>query len=200
MTTADAQPKSYDPVMQTVHWLTLLLICGVYTAAWIAHSGMAGEWFQPVFQLHRSLGLTVFALTVFRLVWHRLARIPRLPVDLHPLQKLAARANEALLYLLLLAQPILGLLHTNARGQQVDVFFLGRLPALIGAHRPLARELHDLHALAANVLLALIGLHAAAALYHHFIRGDDVLDAMLPRGLRGFGRSIFALVLRKEHS
>jgi cytochrome b561 len=187
-------PTSYDPVIRTIHWLTLALIAGVYAAAWTAHSGLAGEWYQPVLQLHRSLGLTLWMLTIFRLVWRSRARIPELPHDLHPAQKLAARANEALLYLLLLAQPGLGLLQTNARGQQVDFLFLIRLPPVVGADRPLARQLHELHELAANALLILIGMHAAAALFHHFVRRDDVLNAMLPVRLRGIGRSAFALL------
>jgi cytochrome b561 len=99
-----------------------------------------------------------------------------------------------LLYLLLLAQPGLGLLQTNARGQQVDFLFLIRLPPVVGADRPLARQLHELHELAANALLILIGMHAAAALFHHFVRRDDVLNAMLPVRLRGIGRSAFALL------
>jgi len=69
------------------------------------------------------------------------------------------------LYLLLLTQPLLGLLQTGARGQPVDFYFLIRLPNVIGIDRPLARQLHDLHALTANALLILIGLHAAAALF-----------------------------------
>jgi cytochrome b561 len=187
------EQANFDRVIQTCHWLTLLLIAAIYSAAWTAHSGLAGEWYQPVMQLHRSLGLTVFAVTIFRLAWRRRVRIPALPADLHPLQKLAARGTEALLYLLLLLQPVLGLLQTGARGQAVDFYFLVRVPPVIGMDRPLARELHDLHALTANALLLLIGLHAAAALFHHFIRQDDVLDAMLPRRLRGVGRSAFAL-------
>ena len=163
-----------------------------YGAAWAAHSGLAGEWFQPVMQLHRSLGLTVLTLTIFRLAWRTRAPIPRLPADLHPLQKLAARTTEALLYVLLMTQPLLGLLQTAARGQTVDLYFLIRLPTVIGADRPLARRLHDLHALTASALLIVIALHSVAALFHHFIRRDDVLDAMLVRW-RGVGRAAFAL-------
>jgi superoxide oxidase len=190
----------YDGVMRGIHWLTLGLIAGVFAAAWTAHSGLAGDWYQPVMQLHRSLGLSIEALTLARLAWRACSQMPALPVDLHPLPKLAARANEAMLYLLLLLQPLLGLLQTGARGQQVDLFFLVRLPPVIGSDRLLARLLHDLHALTANVLLILIGLHAGAALFHHFIRRDDVLNAMLPPRLRNLGRSVFALRPPTEQS
>jgi cytochrome b561 len=178
------RPTGYDAVIRTIHWLTLALIAAIFTAAWTAHSGLAGEWYRPVMQLHRSLGLSVAGLTMFRLAWRLRARIPALPGDLPAAQKLAARATEALIYLLLIAQPVLGLVHTNARGQRVDFFFLGDLPAVIVADKALGRLTHDLHALAANALLVLIAMHAAAALYHHFIRRDAVLAAMLPASRR----------------
>jgi cytochrome b561 len=200
MSAVTSQPANYDPVLKTIHWLTLAMIAGVFAAAWIAHSGLAGEWFRAVLDIHRSLGLSLMGLTVFRLAWRRCAAIPKLPADLHPLQKLAARTTEALLYVLLLVQPVVGLLQTNARGQQVDFFFAGHLPAVIGADRGLVRLLHDLHALTAKALLIVIGMHAAAALFHHFIRRDDVLNAMLPKRLRGIGRSLFALRPPTEQS
>jgi cytochrome b561 len=187
MSVNSGTPQIYDRVMRAIHWSTLGLIAAVFAIAWIAHSGLVGEYYQPVMQLHRSLGLTVLGLTIFRVAWRSRADIPRLPADLPIIQKLAARATEAVLYLLLIAQPLLGLLHTNARGPRVDFFFLGALPPVIGPDRALARQLHDLHALVAIVLLVLIGLHAAAALFHHFVRRDNVLNAMLPERLRRSG-------------
>jgi cytochrome b561 len=174
---------NYDAVLKAVHWTTLLLIVAIFAAAWIAHSGMAGDYYQPVMQLHRSLGLTVAVLTIFRRGWRLRAEIPRLPSDLPVPQKLAARVTEGAIYGLLIAQPLLGLIHTNARSQRVDLYFLGQLPAVIGPDKALGRLTHDLHGLVANALLVVIGLHAAAALFHHFIRRDRVLLTMLPARL-----------------
>ena len=185
-----ARPARFSPTMRAVHWLTLMLITAAFGTAWTAHSGLAGEWFRPVLELHRSLGLTVLALTVFRLVCRVRTLVPELPRDLHALQKFAARATEALLYLLLLAQPVLGFLQTSARGQGVEFYFVMHLPPLLGIDRPLARQLHDWHALSANLLLLVIGMHSAAALFHHFVRRDAVLDAMLPTRLRRGGASM----------
>jgi cytochrome b561 len=189
-------PISYDPVMQAVHWATLLAIMTIYGLVWGAHAGIAGQNFQAVMQLHRSLGLTVAGLTMFRLAWRCGTRVPDLPTDLPMVQKIAARATEGLIYLLLLAQPALGLIHTNAQGRRVDFYFLGQLPAIVAPDRGLSRLTHQLHALGGNLLLAVIGLHAGAALFHHFIRQDGVLRAMLPACLHrgserlrsGFGR------------
>jgi cytochrome b561 len=79
-----------------------------------------------------------------------------------------------------LLQPALGLLHTNARGQRVDVYFLGELPAVVGPDKILAEQAMAAHEFGAYLLVTLIVLHAAAALFHHFVRRDNVLNAMLP--------------------
>jgi cytochrome b561 len=120
-------------------------------------------------------------LTLLRLAWRWRAPIPELPADLPAAQKVAARVTEWYLYLLLLAQPILGILHANGRGSRVGFYFLGQLPPIIGADKALAKQAMTAHEFIGYLLLALIGLHAAAALFHHFIRRDGVLETMLPR-------------------
>jgi len=175
--------RFYDPVMRGVHWATLTLIMATYGLIWFAHSGLAGGASAAFVQLHRSCGLTVAALTIFRLVWRWRANIPALPADLPLLQKIAARITETVIYLLLLAQPLLGWLYTNFRGQRIDLFLLGAIPPAFAADKTLAHLTHELHELAGNVLLVVIGLHAAAALFHHVVRRDGVLLTMLPTRL-----------------
>lgn len=176
--------KSYDRVLRVVHWSSVLLLAAAYIAVWTSPAAATKEQHELFVQLHRSFGTTVFALTLFRLGWRLLARIPELPADLPAIQKLAARGTEYALYMLLLAQPILGLLHTNARGKRVDLYFLGELPAIIGPDKALAKQAIAAHDLVAYALLGLAALHAAAALFHHFVRRDRVLISML----RGGGR------------
>ena len=176
--------ESYDRVLKAVHWSALLLIAAAYFAIWGSYAAATKEQEAFLMQLHRSLGVTVFVLTLFRLGWRWHARIPSLPADLPAIQKMAARVAEYVLYALLLAQPILGILNINARGRRVDFFFLGELPPIVGPDKVLAKEAVAAHDIVAYVLLTFIGLHAAAALFHHFVRRDDVLKAMLPRSRR----------------
>jgi cytochrome b561 len=176
--------ESYDRVLKAVHWSTLLLIAAAYIAIWGSYAVATKEQEAFLMQLHRSLGVTVFVLTLFRLGWRWHARIPSLPADLLAIQKVAARVAEYVLYALLLIQPILGILYINARGRRVDFFFLGELPPIVGPDRALAKQAIAAHDIVAYVLLTFIGLHAAAALFHHFVRRDDVLKAMLPRSRR----------------
>ena len=115
---------------------------------------------------------------------------------------LAAKGSEYALYALLLAQPVLGLLQTNARGDRVDLFFLGQLPALIGQDRPLAWQLLAVHETVGFLLLGLIALHISAALFHHFWRRDDTLAAMLPSaaGHRQTGPRALAISVQSPSS
>ena len=171
---------SYDRTIKAVHWLTLLLITAVYIVVWASHAVGSREQSALLVQLHRSIGVTIFALTLFRLVWRWNARIPPLPADLRRFQKLTARVTEYALYILLMLQPALGLLNTNARGRLVDFYFLGELPPVIGPGKVLAKQAMAAHELIAYLIVTLVALHATAALFHHFVRRDNVLRAILP--------------------
>ena len=175
-----ASADSYDRIAKAVHWTTMLLIAGVYVTVWTSHAVGSREQSALLVQLHRSIGVTIFALTLFRLAWRWIARIPPLPAELALLQKVAARATEYVLYLLLLLQPALGLLNTNARGRQNQVYLLGELPSVVGPDKVFAKQAMAAHQFVAYLLVALVALHAAAALFHHFVRRDNVLNAMLP--------------------
>ncbi len=171
----------YDRFMQFVHWITFLLLTATFAAAWLIRYADTREQVNGLVQLHRSLGLTTLCVTACRLMWRFVARIPPLPQDLARLQRLAARTNGYALYALLLLQPSLGFLHSNAAGKPVVVYFLGTIPPLLAPDRDLARLLFMAHGFVAQLLLGLIALHVAAALFHHFVRRDDVLVAMVPR-------------------
>ena len=129
--------------------------------------------------------MTVWVVTLGRLVWRQFARFPNWPADMPQAMRFAAQWSEYALYAVLLTQPILGLLWTNAYGDRLNLFFVGKLPALIGPDRPLAKQLGEAHTTVGFLFLGLIALHASASLYHHFWRRDDTLKAMLPQGMRG---------------
>ena len=101
-------------------------------------------------------GVAVWVVTLGRLVWRQFSRFPNWPADMPQAMRFAAQWGEYGLYALLLTQPILGLLHTNAHGDRVNLFFLGQLPALIGRDRPLAKQLLEVHWAVGLLLLGLI--------------------------------------------
>jgi cytochrome b561 len=184
-TDGDPELSVFDPVIRFVHWLTLFLVAAIFVLAFsIIYFASSREEAVALIQLHRSFGVTVWVVTLGRLVWRQFSRFPNWPADMPQTMRLAAQWSEHALYALLLTQPILGLLQTNAYGDRVNLLFLGQLPALIGQDRPLAKQLLAVHVTVGLLLFGLIALHASAALYHHFWRRDDTLDAMLPQGMR----------------
>jgi cytochrome b561 len=191
MPRTDSAPelRVFDPAIRFLHWLTLFLVATIFVLAFSIDFASSKQEAVALTQLHRSFGVTLWVVTLGRLVWRQFARFPNWPADMPQTMRFAAQSSEYALYALLLIQPILGLLQTNARGDRVNLFFLGQLPALIGRDRPLARQLLEAHGTVGYLLLGLIAVHASAALYHHFWRRDDTLDAMLPQGVRRPGRA-----------
>src|ERR1700720_4643108 len=183
-TDGDPELRVFDPVIRFLHWLTLFPVAAIFVLAFSIDFASSKEDAVALIQLHRSFGVTVWVVTLGRLVWRQFSPFPNWPADMPQTMRLAAQWSEHALYALLLTQPILGLLRTNAHGHRVNLFFLGQLPALIGRDRPLAKQLLEVHETVGLLLLGLIALHAAAALYHHFWRRDHTLDAMLPQALR----------------
>jgi cytochrome b561 len=179
----DPELRVFDPAIRILHWLTLFLVVAIFVLAFSIDFASSREEAVALVQLHRSFGVTVWVVTLGRIVWRQFARFPNWPADMPQAMRFAAQWSEYALYGLMLTQPILGLLWTNAYGDRLNLFFLGQLPALIGRD-PLARQLGEAHAAVGFLLLGMIALHAAAALYHHFWRRDDTLRAMLPRGRR----------------
>jgi cytochrome b561 len=183
-TDGDPELLVFDPVIRFLHWLTLFLVATTFVLAFSIDFASSKEETVALIQLHRSFGVTVWVVTLVRLVWRQFAQFPNWPADMPRAMRFAAQWSEYALYALLLTQPILGLLQTNAHGDRVNLFSVGQLPALIGQDRPLAKHLLMTHQTVGLLLLGLIALHAAAALYHHFCRRDDTLRAMLPQGMR----------------
>ena len=122
-----------------------------------------------------------------------IARIPSLPANLPAIQKLAAQAAGCVVYAMLLARPMLGILHTNAGGRRIDSTFRASCGQSSVPTRSWPSNPSRCMSSSPILILALVPLHAADALFHHFVRRDNVLNAMLPPRLRRVGRSGFAL-------
>jgi cytochrome b561 len=179
---ADSNPelRVFDRTTRLLHWLTAGLMLSVFVLAFSIDIAASRTSHMAFLQLHRSIGLTIWVLTMARFVWRCFAKYPNWPSDMSRTMQILAMASEYGLYALLLTQPILGLLQTNAHGDQVNLYFIGQLPVLIEKNRELAEQLLAVHKAVGFSLLGLIALHASAALFHHFWRRDDTLTAMLP--------------------
>ena len=170
----------YTGVAKTLHWTILALLIVQFIVAWTMPEIHRDTKPETLINLHLSVGILILAVAILRLGW-RLTHSEPPPEDgLPPWQVQSARIMHWLLYLLLLVLPILGWINASWRGFPVIMFGL-ELPKLVATRAPGFGWTGDVHGLLTNyAMLALVGLHVAAALYHYFVRRDGVLQRMLP--------------------
>ncbi|MGF7160556.1 cytochrome b561 [Rhodoligotrophos appendicifer] len=172
----------YHPLHKVLHWLTALIVLTTIPMGLIMIRLEGGSTQNTLFDLHRSFGVMVLALTILRLAVRGIVGAPGIERTIEPWQRQLASVVHGLLYMLLFIVPLLGWTGTSAYGARISVFWLFELPMILPKDEHLATTLLTLHQYAAFTLTALLFVHAAAALYHHFIRGDEVLNRMLRRG------------------
>lgn len=175
-----APTSHYRPLSISIHWLMLLLFVAVYGMIELRELFEKGSDPREALKAwHFMLGMLVFAL-----VWMRLAARLSGPVPaIHPapprLQQRSSKLLHLGLYVLMIGMPLTGWLVLSAAGKPIPFFGL-ELPALVGENKALAKQLKELHETVGTTGYVLIGLHALAALYHHYIKRDDTLVRMLP--------------------
>jgi len=170
----------YTTTAIALHWLAALLIFAAFPLGVYAHELALSPLKLKLLSYHKWLGVTLFLLTVARLAWRATHTPPPLPATMPRWQQRAAHGLHHLLYLLLLAIPLSGWLMSSAKGFPVVYLGLVQLPDLVGKNVELAELFKGVHQVLNFGLLALVGLHVAAALKHHFIDRDATLRRMLP--------------------
>lgn len=175
--------ENYGSLAKLLHWSILLLIVVQYFLAESADEMPDGPGKLQVLGQHKSLGMLLLLLAVVRIAWKVANKGLPAPIGAG-LMKKAAAAGHGLLYLLILLQPLSGWAMSSAAGYPVSLFGAIQFPALVGANPELHEVLEDVHEVLFNALVVVAVLHAAAALYHHFVLKDDVLKRMSPLGGR----------------
>jgi cytochrome b561 len=170
----------YGAIPQLVHWLTVLCI-GVGWLLGFFMDDFPKAAHSAVLAVHITLGQSVIALLIFRLAW-RLANPPPPPemTRFGQWQERAATFSHFVLYALLFAVPLAGIVVQLKRGDALPVFGLWHVASPWPADRDAAKAVLRIHEYLANTLIALAGLHAGAALMHHWILRDRTLVRMLP--------------------
>ena len=175
----------YGVIPQTLHWLTVGLVVlawalGTFDDALPKATARAAGLF-----VHISAGLAILAVLAARLLW-RLADPPPSPEPtvLGAWLDHAGRLAHYALYVLLIAAPVAGIVLQFARGDALPLFGLSEIPSPWLADRAFARTVKEVHEVLANGLVVLAGLHAAAALVHHWVLRDRTLVRMLPGSTR----------------
>ncbi|MBA8882094.1 cytochrome b [Phyllobacterium myrsinacearum] len=173
--------KIYSSSQKTLHWAVFVLVIGLYGLTFGDDLFQRGDPNRAfAWWLHISFGLLLAALVGWRIVLRLMRGAPDLPSSMTGIEQVTAKVGHAALYALLIAIPTLGILLTWYRGDALSFFGLFTIPAPFSPDRETAKSIKELHGLCANGILILAGLHALAALWHHFIKRDDVLKRMLP--------------------
>jgi cytochrome b561 len=171
----------YGPVAIALHWLAAALILGnLAYGLYLVGLPLSAQKLR-YFSYHKWIGVTVLLLSAGRLLWRLFHRPPPLPPAMRPWERRAAHASHALLYVLFFAAPLSGWLFSSAAGFQTVYLGVLPIPDLLAKNRELAEILKVTHHWINYTLAAVVLLHIAAALKHHFVDRDDVLRRMWPR-------------------
>lgn len=168
--------SKYDPFARLLHWLIVVLVTAQYVVGWTMPDIHRGTQLVGLIDIHLELGVSIIAVMIVRAVWRFVRKEPDV-VDGSAWARAVAYLTHGLLYLLLIVQPLMGWANASSRGWRITVFGV-ELPSLAPTGSTIGHALGDVHGVLAWVMLGLIGLHVAAALYHHFLLRDGVLRRM----------------------
>jgi cytochrome b561 len=164
-----------------LHWVMLLVIVGVYAAIEFREFYPKGSEPREALKMwHFMLGLSILGLIwlriAARLAWAAPQSSPAGPAW----REMMAKATHLALYVFMIAMPVAGWLILSAEGEPIPFFGL-ELPALVDENEQFAKQMEEVHELGGTIGYWLIGVHAAASLFHHYILRDRVLARMIPR-------------------
>lgn len=190
-------PTQYNAVAKTFHWLMATLIVCMLLLGVIMTTGdiLDGHGKSVALRIHESVGMIVLGLGLLRLTWRFLNPPPPLPSSIPRWERVAAHVGHAVLYVLLIAMPLVGWTIISTMPHNALFFGLFPIPNLpvlpdLPNKKDIRAIFENIHWTLAWVIVAFVTLHAGAALKHHFIERDDILLRMTPRYLGRFLRYI----------
>lgn len=172
----------YTKTAQVLHWLMAIIFITAWTIGFYSGNFLSyevdGSFKGDVITLHKNIATTVIFLVIIRIFWRYTHPVPELPNSMSPTMKAFARIGHFLLYLMLLALPITGCLFSWSAGYPAPVLYLFEIPHLVQENPDLLAIVKPLHIYLSWFAGLLIVGHVLAALKHHFIDKDHVLDSM----------------------
>ncbi|MBV9859894.1 MAG: cytochrome b [Alphaproteobacteria bacterium] len=175
----------YDPVARATHWIVAILAVVVVSLGWAIPDAPRNTGSRELLlTLHRSLGLTILGLMLFRGVWRWRHPVPPLTALLPRREIVVAQASHIVLYALFILMPVAGYLNAAAAGHTVSLFGLLLIPPLVPEDDRLSQIAIAVHLVGQYLVYAFVALHIAAAMMHAVVRRNGVLERMLPRPFR----------------
>lgn len=180
----------YDTLSQVFHWVAAVAV----TVAFVLGPDHFGRLMRdgldpatrPDIVWHETLGVSVFVLTVLRLLWVALRPAAPRPA-MAGWMRAVSKAVQGLLWLLMLALPATAMLVLGGEGHPLTLLGgvrVEHLPLVAGSALAGLTDWGDVHKFLGDAVMVLAGTHAAAAILHHWVLKDGVLVSMLP-GRRG---------------
>jgi len=172
--------KTYSSGSIFFHWIVALLVIIMLIFGFFLDS-IPDQYAPTAYMMHKSVGLTILALMLMRLLWIIHSGRPPLPASTPVWEIILARSVQYALYFFVILMPLTGWTMSVAAGK-IPVFFgLFKVPFLdLRPDEALAKSLAEAHEAIALIIIGLLILHVAGALKHHFIDKDNVLKRMLP--------------------
>lgn len=174
--------ERYPDALIWMHWIMAVLIVSTIPIGWVMGDLEPGPTQDRLYHLHRSIGVTVLALACLRLALRLRLGAPPPEPSLEPWQRTASIAAHHGLYVLIFLVPLLGWAGTSAFGAPIIVWGLFELWPILPRSEALSAVLLGAHGFLASAMAGLALVHIGAALWHGFVRGDGVLQRMLPGG------------------
>lgn len=174
--------QHYGWLAVVLHWLVAVVVVGLFALGfWMVDLSYYDEWYRKGPDLHRSIGLVLFAVVVFRLLWRLVNKGPR-PLASHKRwEVVSAHLAHGLLYVLMFVAMVSGYLITTADGSSISVFGWFEVPSLTGRIKGMEDVAGAVHYWSTWALVGLAGIHAQGALKHHFVDRDETLRRMSGR-------------------
>ncbi len=171
----------YGSLSIGLHWIMLLLLIAVYACIELRVFFPKGSDLRTALKTwHFMLGLSIFILASIRLAVHLINPVDLIESAVPGWSTLLSKLMQIILYVFMIGMPLAGWLLLSAEGKPIPFFGL-QLPALIGENKDLAELIKEIHATSGTVGYFIIGLHASAALFHHYVLKDNTLRRMLPK-------------------
>ena len=172
--------EGYGSVSKLIHWSFAIVFGYTFFLAKMMEDMPRGPELFETIGLHKSMGIMVLAFACARIIWVSFNEKPEASQKVNENVKMAGELMVKALYLLMFLIPITGWLMSDAKGYPVSVFGYFDMVSIVGKDKEMADIFEAIHKLTGNAVLVLVGIHAAASLYHHFIVKDNVLKRMLP--------------------
>ncbi len=182
MSDSAPQPRArYSRGQRGLHWAIFACVLLAYVfinlKGWLPRGDAARA---SMLEAHFAAGLAVLLLIGPRLLLRLRRGAPPVTPPPPPLLHRAGQLTHTLLYVFLIVQPLLGILAVELSGRAIALPFGLSIPAFLGAGDPaLGRSIRGLHEDLGDIFYWVIGLHIAAALWHHSFRRDDTLRRMV---------------------